>query len=36
MKMYTVWVYIPLVLFIAAGSLLVFSFKPRPLYLRFS
>jgi len=35
MKMYTEWVYIALVLILGARSLLIFSFKPRPLYSRF-
>jgi len=30
--MYTVWVYILLVVIRGAGSFFIFSFKPRPLY----
>ena len=35
LKMYTDGGYIPLVIFLGAKSLLIFSFKPGPLYLRF-
>jgi len=35
LKMHNEWVYTPLVLILGAKSLLIFSFKPRPLYPRF-
>jgi len=35
LKMYTECGYIPLIIFLGAKSLLIFSFKPRPLFPRF-